>query len=156
VVYRAFGARDAVRVAGALRRLTRQRKQILLIGADWRLAAAVGADGVHLPERLTHLAPRLRRAHPDWLISAAAHGAMGIYRGGRLGLDALLVSAVFPSRSPSAKAAMGPVRLAELIRAARTPIVALGGIDNKNAPRLISTGAVGIAAIEALAGGPRT
>ena len=103
-----------------------------------------------------HLAPRLRRAHPGWLISAAAHGAAAIHRGRDFELDALLVSAVFPSRSPSAKAAIGPIRLAALIRVARTPVIALGGINNKNAPRLLSTGAAGIAAIEALAVTPRT
>jgi thiamine-phosphate pyrophosphorylase len=156
VVYRAFGAQDARAVADRLRRIAREQGLRLLIGADAALAADAGADGVHLPERLMRLAPRLARAHPGWLISAAAHDAAAIRRGGRLGLDALVVSAVFPSRSPSAGRAMGPMRLARLVRGSPVPVIALGGVTNKNAPRLLGTGAAGIAAVEGLAGEPRT
>jgi thiamine-phosphate pyrophosphorylase len=156
VVYRAFGAADARLIACRLRRIARERGLRLLIGADSRLAAEVGADGVHLPQRLMPLAPRLARAHPGWLISAAAHDAAAIRRGSVLGLHALVVSAVFPSRSPSAGRAMGPVRFAALIKGATVPMIALGGVTNKNAPRLLSTDAAGIAAVEGLAGTPRT
>src|ERR1700722_10785832 len=61
VVYRAFGAPDRLAVARALRQVTRERGLKLLIGLDWRLAAAVGADGVHLPQRLMRGGPGLRR-----------------------------------------------------------------------------------------------
>jgi len=152
VVYRAFGAGDSALVARRLAAISRRRGLRLLIGADAVLAAAVGADGVHLPQRLMHLAPRLARARPGWLISAAAHDAAAIVAGERFGLDALVVSAVFPSRSPSAGPALGPVRFAALIRRARVPIIALGGVTNKNAPRLLSTGAAGMAAVDGLAG----
>ena len=99
-----------------------------------------------------HRAPALRRARPQWLISAAAHNAAALVHGERLGLDALLVSSVFPSRSASAIAAMGPVRFAAMTRLVQTPVIALGGVNNKNAPRLISAGAAGIAAVEGLKG----
>jgi len=156
VVYRAFGAENAPILAQRLRRIARDRGLRLLIGADAGLAARVSANGVHLPERLMHLAPRLAHAHPGWLISAAAHDAVAIKRGADLGLDALVVSAVFPSRSPSAGSALGPIRFAELVKGATVPVIALGGVTNKNAPRLLSTGAAGMAAVEGLAGRPRT
>ena len=152
VVYRAFGDPGALAVARSLRGLSDERGLELLIGADAGLALRVGADGVHLPERLMHRAPALRRAHPRWLISAAAHSAGALIRGDRLGLDALLVSAVFPSRSASAGAAMGPVRFAAMVGLVHAPVIALGGVNNKNAPRLISAGAAGIAAVESLSG----
>jgi thiamine-phosphate pyrophosphorylase len=152
VVYRAFGDANAPLIADRLHRIARERGLRLLIGADAGLAASIGADGVHLPERSMHLAPRLARAHPDWLISAAAHGAGAIRRGSDFGVDALVVSPVFPSRSPSAGRAMGPVRFAGLIRNATVPVIALGGVTKKNAPRLLSTGAAGLAAVDGLAG----
>ena len=98
------------------------------------------------------LGPRLRRAHPGWLISAAAHDAAALRQGARLDLDAMIVSVVFPSRSASAKGALGPIRFAGLIGQVKIPVIALGGVTNKNAPRLLSTGAVGIAAVDGLAG----
>jgi thiamine-phosphate pyrophosphorylase len=152
VVYRAFGADDAPLVARRLRKIARDRDLRLLIGADAGLAAEVGADGVHLPQRMMGLAPRLARARPGWLISAAAHDAAAMRRGSELGVHALVVSAVFPSRSPSASRALGPIRFAALVKGSAAPVIALGGITSKNAPRLLSTGAAGIAAVEGLAG----
>jgi thiamine-phosphate pyrophosphorylase len=150
VIYRAFGAADGLEVALALRRLTHRGGLTLLIGADARLASAARADGVHLPQRAMDRAIGLRRAHPLWLITSAAHDARAIRRGRRFDLDALLVSVVFESRSPSAGAALGPIRFAALIRGARTPVIALGGVNEETAPRLARTGARGLAAVEGL------
>ena len=148
MVYRAFGAPDAEAVAKTLRRLTRARGLYLLIGADETLAERVGADGVHLPERLAHRIVRLKHAHRGWLVSAAAHSQAAIRKARRA--DAVVLSAVFPSRSLSAGAALGPQRFARLALTSRAPVIALGGINSKNAPRLLSTGAAGLAAIEGL------
>ena len=101
VIYRAFGAEDAEAKGRVLRQLARVRRLVFLVGADARLAARLGADGVHLPERLMHLAPRLRQAHPNWLVTTAAHGPRAVAAAGRLRLDAALVSTVFASDSAS-------------------------------------------------------
>nr|MBF0666190.1 thiamine phosphate synthase [Brevundimonas sp.] len=47
VVFRAFGAADALDTARRLREATRGRGGLLLIGLDAELAEAVEADGVH-------------------------------------------------------------------------------------------------------------
>ena len=146
VVYRAFGAGDAEAMAQALRRLTRARGLLLLIGADDALAARVKADGVHLPERLAHRIVRLKRGHPTWLVSVAAHGRGAVCRARHA--DAAVISTVYPSRSHSAGPALGPLRFALLVKTSRVPVIALGGVNNKNAPRLLSTGAAGLAAID--------
>ncbi len=150
LIYRAFGAPDALALARALRRVASRNGLVFLVGADARLAAAAKADGIHLPERAMGRVIGLRRAHPAWRITAAAHDRRAILRGARLGLDALLVSVVFESRSPSAGAPLGPVRFAALIRGARTPVIALGGVNEATASRLIDTGARGLAAVESL------
>lgn len=146
LVYRSFGATDAEPVARALRRITRRRGVLLLIGADVRLARAVGADGVHLPERMAYRAPALRRARPRWLVTIAAHSP----RAARVAADAAVVSAIFPSRSPSAGRPLGVLRLAQIARRTATPVYALGGINNKTARRLLPAGVVGIAVVEGL------
>ncbi len=151
VIYRAFGDPKRAATGVALRRLARARKLVFLVGADVQLARRLGADGVHLPERLLRLAPGLRRAHPAWLITGAAHSARAIRAAARLGLDAALVSPVFASRSPSAGRPLGGLRFAALVRGARLPIVALGGIDATTARQLARSGAAGLAAIDGLA-----
>lgn len=150
VIYRAFGAADRLQVGQALRRLTRDRGVRLLIGADAALARTCRADGVHLPERLAHRAQALRRAQPGWLVTAAAHSLTAARAGLAGGAQAVVISAIFPSKSPSAGAPLGPLRLAALTRAAGGPVYALGGIDTKNARRLLASGVVGLAAVEGL------
>jgi thiamine-phosphate pyrophosphorylase len=151
VIYRAFGSPAAEAQGRVLRRLARARRLVFLVGADASLAQRLGADGVHLPERLMRLAPRLRQAHPAWLITTAAHTPRAIAAATRLRLDAALVSAVFASASPSAGKPLGPLRFANLVRQARLPIIALGGIDASTAKRLARSAAAGLAAISGLA-----
>ena len=148
VVFRAFGAADAQARGLRLRRIADQCGLLLFVGADEGLARTLSADGVHLPERLAGRAPRLKAAHPSWIVTAAAHSPMAARRGLAWGADAVVVSAAFPSSSPSAGWALGPIRLALLTRAAHGPVYALGGINNKTARLLRSTGLVGLAAVD--------
>jgi thiamine-phosphate pyrophosphorylase len=150
IVFRAFGAPDAAERGRRLRQIARERGLTLLIGADAELARAVGAHGVHLPERLAVQARRLKAANPGWIVTTAAHSAMAARQGLAAGADAVVVSAIFRSNSPSAGLAIGPLRLALLVQRAGGPVYALGGLNNKTARRLKDAGLVGLAAVEGL------
>jgi thiamine-phosphate pyrophosphorylase len=150
VVFRAFGAPDAAARGRRLREITRRRGLRLLVGADAALTLEIEADGLHLPERLAAEAPGLRTAHPDWLITLAAHDMAAALNGAAVGADALVVSPVFPSRSPSAGAPLGVEGLKRIVGAVETPVYALGGVRADTATLLLDTGIVGIAAVEAL------
>lgn len=152
VIFRGFGRSDALAVGLALAAVARRRKLVLLVGADPALAARIGAQGVHLPERALGLGRRLRARRPNWIITGAAHSARALRRASRSGLDAALLSPVFASRSPSAKQPLGPARFALLVRGAQLPVFALGGLSATTARRLARTGAAGLAAVEALSG----
>jgi thiamine-phosphate pyrophosphorylase len=145
VVLRTFGAADAEAQARALKAVARTRGLKLLIGQDAVLARRIGADGVHLPERLAHQAGPLRRGRRDWIVTAAAHSRRAVLAADA---DAVVVSPAFLSRSPSAGTPLGPLRLARLARGRAA--YALGGVDNKTARRLIDAGLIGLAAVEGL------
>lgn len=149
VIFRSFGRSDAEAVGRALAQAARARGLVLLVGLDARLAAKIGAHGVHLPERALHLAPRLKRQRPHWLITGAAHGMPALQRAVRFGLHAVLVSPVFASNSPSAGRPLGVARFAALARASRSPVYALGGVRRTNSARLKNSSAIGLAAVEA-------
>ena len=104
---------------------------------------------MHLPERLAHRARRIKAARPDWIVTAAAHSAAAARRALAQGADAVVVSSVFPSQSASAGPAIGPLRLAILVRRVGGPVYGLGGIDKKNARLLKDTGLIGLAAVDA-------
>jgi thiamine-phosphate pyrophosphorylase len=145
VIYRHFGASDRLAVARALRTLCRRRRVLLLIGADVGLAGRVGADGVHLPERMGGRAAAARGLHRSWVITVAAHKRARPVSGA----DALVLAPVLPSASPSALRPLG-LRAANAIASrAGAPVYALGGVSTKTAARL--RGFAGLAAVEGLA-----
>jgi len=145
IVYRSFGAADVELRARRLLAIARSRGVKLLIGQDVSLARKIRADGVHLPERLAHRAASLKRAHPGWIVTAAAHSLPAARL---IGADAVVISVALPSRSPSAGSPLGPVRLAARVRAAGRQAYALGGINNDTARRLLGAGLIGLAAVE--------
>jgi thiamine-phosphate pyrophosphorylase len=151
VIFRAYGAADAGATGRRLAAVARSRGLTLLAGADARLARRIGAAGVHLPERLGHRARAIRTAWPNALITIAAHSRRAVRRAERFGADAVILSPVFASASSSAGRPMGRLRFAAIARAAGAPVYALGGVNMKNAPELLGSGAAGIAAVSALA-----
>lgn len=149
VIWRHYGEAKRYATGLALARLCRRRGLVLLVAADPALAARIGAHGVHWPEsKLRGVRPRSRRM----IETAAAHSRAAVAQAARLGVDAVLVSAVFPSRSPSAGPPMGALRFRQLVRAATIPVYALGGIDASNAGAAMPH-AAGWAAIDSVLAG---
>ena len=132
----------------------RARGLALLVAGSGRLAAEVGADGLHLPEWLLMrggIAGRWRRRRPDWLITASCHREAMLRAAARAGADAALVAPVFATASHPEVRPLGPLRLARMVRASPLPVFALGGIDAAAARRIGMSGAAGIAGIGAVA-----
>ena len=149
VVFRAFGRADALEIGRRLRAATAGRGVRLLVGRDADLASRLDADGVHLPERAMSEAAAVRRRRPDWLLTAAWHG--GPLDAGAAGLDALVLSPVFPAGGASARApALGRDAFRTRAEAAPCPVYALGGIDAARAADLRNSGACGIAGVDAV------
>lgn len=151
IVFRAFGASNAIERGRRLREIANQRGLILLAGADASLAGAIDADGVHLPQRMVEGLPGLRAEHPRYLVTTAAHDLAAVEAAERSGAHAVFVSPVFPSNSPSAGAPLGLEGLTRLVGATTLPVYALGGVRAHNAASLIDSGVAGLAAVEALA-----
>jgi thiamine-phosphate pyrophosphorylase len=147
LVYRHFGSDDRVIIARALSRACAEHEIAFLISADPGLARATKATGVHWPERKL---PETRRWRGQFALqTASAHSPDAIRRANRAGMNAVLVSTVFPSASPSAGHPMGPIRLRNLERRARVPIYALGGLTSANAGQI--AGFAGIASVSGFA-----
>jgi len=147
VIYRHFGDPHEVE---ALRALTRDQDRQLLIGNDPELAEQIDADGVHF-SRDEHLRGPIewRAKNPAWIITMAGLKS-GAYLAPLDSLDALFISSVFASQSPSAGTPIGTDALRRRAQALPVPIFALGGIDAGTAPQLIGTGAAGLAVIGGL------
>lgn len=147
IIYRHFGKTDKHEEAAALRQVTFAKSQQLLIGNDPQLAMDIGADGVHFRRDALLSAPTLwRQRCPNWIISMAGLKTGG-YHAELNCLDALFISSIFESQSPSAGEPIGTAALKSKINSLPVSVFALGGINRKTAPDLIGTGAAGLAAI---------
>jgi thiamine-phosphate pyrophosphorylase len=146
IILRHFGREGQIRQAGLLARIARRRRLVLLIAADPRLARDVGADGVHWPEACLPDARLWRGRFP--LMTASAHSRAALARAASAGVDAAVVSTVFPSASPTSGPAMGAVRLRKLCRQTGLAVYALGGVTHENALKIANT--AGFAAVSSL------
>ncbi len=154
VLFRHYELPPAKRLALArqVAELCRQRGLVLLVAGDVRLARAVAADGLHLPQALIHQAATARRAGL-WLVTAAAHDAGAIMQAARHGADAVLVSPVFATASHPGAASLGVLRFAALTTQAHRrglSVYALGGITPAGFARLRGLPLAGYAAIGGL------
>lgn len=147
IIYRHFGKADKADEAQALRQTTFAKHQQLLIGNDPELAISIGADGVHFKRDPQLKAPMLwRQRCPNWIISMAGI-KQGEYQGDLSTLDALLISSVFKSQSPSAGVPIGIEKFKALANSLRVPVYALGGVNETTASKLLGTIAAGLAGI---------
>lgn len=149
VTFRHYDSPDRLRLGLELARVTRRRRQVLLVAGDHRLADRLGAAGLHLPEGLARrgiLAPLLLWVHGrKAILTVAAHSPRALARAAALKADAALLSPVFPTRSHPGAATLGALRFSLWAGAARLPVVALGGMTSAAARRLAH--AAGIAGV---------
>lgn len=150
VILRDYDGAQAHQEAAALVRRCHRLGLKLIVAGDLRLAQAIGADGLHLPEwmvRRAGLAARVHRWRPGFLVTAACHSAQALRRAARLGADAALLAPVLATASHPSAVTLGPLRFAGLVRRCPIAVYALGGMDGAGARRIKGSGATGIAGI---------
>lgn len=137
-------ARDGTRRRALAEMLSAETRGLILLAAnDPVLADAL--HGLHLPEIRAHEAAHWRALRPGWVITVAAHSARALHAPYA---DAALLSPVFATRSHPGAYVLTPARARMIARASLLPVLALGGVNARNASLL--SGFSGIAAIGAL------
>jgi thiamine-phosphate pyrophosphorylase len=146
VVVRSCDSARRAALAHAMMDVARVHALIVLVADDGALAAASGADGLHLPEARLGEATAWRARRRSFLITGSVHSLAALAKA--KWVDAVFLSPVFPTASHPGRAALTAVRANLIARGARLPVYALGGVDACNAGLL--SGFAGIAAIGAL------
>lgn len=150
---RDYGLAGRAALAHDLARTARARGVRFMVAGDVRLAIACGAWGVHLPEALARRRrlPLALAARHGLAVTMAAHSqraAAFAAREVRGGIDAIVISPVFATRSHPDAAPLGPLGFLRIAAAAGgLPAYGLGGLTAAAAARLAPACPAGIAGI---------
>ena len=128
-----------------LARICRERRLVLVVAGDSRLAARLGA-GTHL--RGGRWPGPIR---PRGFVTSSAHDVADLRRAWRAGADLVFLSPLFATASHPGAPALGVTRWAKLAREAQVPVAALGGIDGSSVRRPPRSLCRAVGAIGALA-----
>ena len=147
--HKSLPADALLELARELRIITRDAGAPLLMNDRVDVALAIGADGVHLPER--GLPVEVARAQlPAGLVGRSCHDAQGLARAAREGADFVTLAPVFAV--PGKGRPLGVHGFAQLCRQASLPVYALGGIAPAHTSELRTAGARGVAVIRSVLG----
>jgi thiamine-phosphate pyrophosphorylase len=139
--------RPLLMLAEQLRRATAERHAFLFVNDRLDVARAVGADGVHLGEQ-SFPVEVARAILPTALIGASVHAVAGAAASAA---DFVFFGPVFATPSKVAFGVpQGEERLAAAVRGARTPVLAIGGVDAARLDAVRAAGAHGVAVIRAI------
>ena len=128
------------------RKLVRGAVCPVLISSRCDLALAVDAAGVNLPERDISIGGA-RRLIGDRLLGRSVHSVGSALDAQDDGADFVIFGPVWASASHPGQPARGLDDLAEVVRAVRIPVIAIGGVNERRAEESIRAGAAGFAAI---------
>lgn len=121
-----------------------------LINDNVEIAAAVGADGVHVGQSDADAAFARKRLGAGKIIGVSAQTVEQALLAERNGADYLGVGAVFPTGTKSDADDVSFETLKAICESVRIPVVAIGGINKQNILRLSGSGVCGVAVISAI------
>jgi len=151
VQYRNKTASTQALYSEALRLRKICRKTLFLVNDRVDIALAVGADGVHLGQQdLPYQAAR-RLLGKEKIIGITVHNLKEARLAQKIGADYIAASPVFSTGTKSdAGKPLGLALFKDIAGGVSIPVVAIGGINLKNAPLVIKAGASALCAISAV------
>ena len=151
--------RDAVALGSVRPGSARPASVRVIVNDRLDVALAAGAAGVHLghasaPARDVVGWCRAGNAPADFLVGVSCHSLEGAHEAKSAGASYTYFGPIYetPSKIPFGKP-HGVEELAQVAKAVRIPVIAIGGVNESNAAECIRAGAAGIAAIRMIQDG---
>ena len=138
--------RELYELASKVRELTKKYNALFLINERFDIAVAVGADGVHLPER-SFPPSVVKRLFPELIVGFSAHSLESAKFAEEEGADFITFGPVFKTSSHPEAKPVGTMELKKVVSQVRIPVYALGGITWERIKLCYKNGAYGIAGI---------
>lgn len=143
------GTKELYEEARAIKKIC--AKAVFLVNDRLDIALAVDADGVHIGEEDIPYQVARRLLGKKKIIGLTAHTLEQARRAQELGADYLGVSPIFATKTKNdAGSPTGVALIRKIKREIKIPLIAIGGINLKNAREVIAAGADGLCAISAV------
>jgi thiamine-phosphate pyrophosphorylase len=137
--------------AHSIRSLKRERPFTFIVNDFIDVALEIGADGVHLGRDDLDLIEARKLTGPDLLIGYSSHSLEEAMEAERLGADYVALGAIFPTATKGpGHPVVGLDTLRRVVQKLTVPVVAIGGINEKNFSEVLATGVHAVAMIGAL------
>jgi hydroxymethylpyrimidine kinase / phosphomethylpyrimidine kinase / thiamine-phosphate diphosphorylase len=146
------GDSDRISRGMELKQLCAEAGIPFIVNDDPELAKVLDADGLHLGQEDGDPATMRALLGPGKIVGVSTHNLAEAVRAEKAGADYIGFGAIYPTESKDIIQLAGPDALAEVRSQVALPIVAIGGINRSNAPRVIDSGADAIAVISAVLG----
>lgn len=126
-------------------------KAVFLINDRIDVALAVDADGVHLGQNDMPFWAARKMLGENKIIGLTVHNVREAFDAVKMGADYLGVSPIFQTKTKlDAGKPSGISLIREVRQITKKPIIAIGGINLKNAAEVVGVGADGLCAISAV------
>ena len=127
-----------------------ERHVPFIVNDNVDIAKAMDADGVHVGQDDMEALDVRAKLGPDKIIGVSAHTVEEALLAEKHGADYLGVGAVFPTSSKDDVDVLPYETLKAICEAVSIPVVAIGGISQKNVAKLAGSGICGVAVISAI------
>lgn len=137
-----LSSREFLQSAFTVRKITKDRGVIFIVNDRVDIALIVGADGVHLGQDDLPVKEARRLLENDKIIGYSTHNIREALEAEKLPLSYISFGPIFPTKTkPDAQTPKGLKGLAEVRKAVKIPIVAIGGITETNMIHVLKQGA---------------
>jgi thiamine-phosphate pyrophosphorylase len=149
------GARELVDIAGAIRLVCREANVVFIVNDRVDVALAVDADGVHLGRSDLPIDAARKLLGPGKIIGGTASTLEEAIEARDNGADYVGFGHIYATTSKQKHGEpKGPGALREVCGALDIPVVAIGGIDQRNFTAVLEAGAWGIAVVASVCAAP--
>ena len=143
--------REMIKIGKRIRELTKEYDALYFVDDRLDVALATNADGVQLgPEDMP--ISLARGIAPNLIIGASVYSLEEALQAEKERADYLGAGSVFPTPTKAGVRVIGVEGLRKIVKSVKIPVVAIGGINHKNARDVLKTGVDGIAIISAIMG----
>ena len=144
IVLRSYCSKERKTIIKIVLRIAKRKNFMVLMASQPRVHGNI--NGLHLPK----WEYKCRKNTKEHIISVSAHSLKDKRKIINTKADIVFLSSVFHTNSHPKRKHLGIIRFGLLARNLARPIIALGGINNKNIKKLKHFPISGVAAIEAL------